>query len=81
MKKNIIDIYLMNRPVGRQRNRKNNANGSLFENRAEGVRKIMPFMLMEAFGNKMSFVLLKRTICVELPLGDPLAPNKICMRR
>jgi len=81
MKKSVIHISLMNRPVGRQDNRKNKTNGSLFYDRVEGVRKIMSFTLVETFGNETSFVALNRTICVELVFEDPFSPNKVSIIR
>ena len=81
MKKGILHIQLMNRPVAREGQGQHGANGGWLDNRTESLRKINPGTLSEPSKHPSRFVALQRTVGIELVLEYPFASNNISPSR
>jgi len=81
MKKNIVNIQLMNMPILRERQRENCPNRSRFHNKTECPIIINTRMLCETASNPTSFVAFQTSIFKKLMLENPFARDDIGARR
>jgi len=81
MKKSILDIQLMNRPMMRGCNTQNCPDCSWFNNRTEYLIIVNAMVLRESLNNPTSFVASKGTIRMTLMLENPLSCHDISTRR
>ena len=81
MQERVLHIQLMNRPIPRQGQRQNSADGGRFDDRAEGLIKINTRPLRKATKNPSCFVSVKRAIRLKLVTKNLLAGNDVAMRR
>ena len=80
MKKGIVDVELMNRPMTRCSELKDNTNRDGFHNRRKGLREINAGTLCEAMNNPTGLVPVQRAIRKELMPKYPLASNDVSSR-
>jgi len=81
MKKSILDIQLMNRPMTRGCNTQNCPDCSWFNNRTESLIIVNAMLLRKSPNHPTSFVTSKRTIRMILMLENPLSCHDISTRR
>ncbi|KAJ9565348.1 hypothetical protein OSB04_001314 [Centaurea solstitialis] len=80
MKKGILNIKLMNRPVTGDGDAKNRADSGRFDNWTESVIKVQTRLLRETLSNKTGFVTLKTSITVKLMAKQPTIANYVSIR-
>jgi len=80
MKKSILHIELVYRPLARNSQRQNCPDGSGLHNRAGSFIIVNARALSKATKNPARLVALERTICLEFVLEDPLASHHIGSR-
>jgi len=81
MKKSILDLQLMNRPMTRGYNTQNYTDYSWFNNRTESLIIVNAMLLRKSPNHPTSFVTSKRTIKMILMLENPLSCHDISTRR
>jgi hypothetical protein len=77
IKKGIMDIQLINFPNTRNHNGENQPNSGLLNNMTKSLRIINTFLLIKAFSNQPSFVVLNVATYMTLDLVHPTTTNNI----
>lgn len=77
MKKNILDVELMNRPVVGERQAEDCADGGWFDNWTESLIIVHTRPLSESAKDPTSLISLQRTIEIQLMFEDPFSSDHI----
>lgn len=77
MKKSVLHIELVDRPLARSGNAEDNANGGRFDNQTEHLALIDPKLLRETANNPSCLVTSECTKRMKFMLKDPLACDHI----
>jgi hypothetical protein len=81
MKKCIVNIKLSYGPLVRHGKRKNNTNGSRFDNGTKSIFIINALHLIVTFGNKTGFEAIYRTIRIVFQFVYPFTANDVIISR
>jgi hypothetical protein len=76
IKKDILHIKLRDRPLPNRRHDKKSVNSGHMSNKSKNIITISTLLLLKTTSNKMSLIVLKRTIRVGLNLTDPLTSDR-----
>jgi hypothetical protein len=81
MEEGILDVELVHGPTRGDRQSQHSPNGGRLDDGAEGIVVVHPGAPSEPLEDSMSLAPIKRAICLELVLEDPLASDDISPRR
>jgi hypothetical protein len=79
VKKGVLLVELVYGPLARERQREHCPHGSWLHNRTECLTKIHTRPLGETLKNPAGLISLKRPVCGELVLEDPLSRHHVSL--